>query len=422
VSTAHHPPADRRAPRPASAVLRRSGRPVRGLGAAAGLVAVVVATTSCAGLPVEQTARALPAARAQVAAPAPAVSVEARGAAGAVPYARPLAVTATDGALTSVTGSGPDGTQVTGAIGPDGRWTSTSTLFPASTYALTAHVRDAAGVDRALPLSVRTRAAARTYSVALSPGDDAVVGVGQAVQVRLGAPVEDPAVRADVERHLRVVTTPAVKGSWRWTSPTELRYRGRQPWAAGTTVRVTAALTHVRVPGGSWGAADRTTSYRVGDAVTSVVDVAAHTMTVSRNGRVLRVLQASMGKPGFETRNGTFVVLEKFADRVMDSATVDLPPGTPAYRTAVQDAVRLTNSGTFTHGAPWSVSSQGRANVSHGCINLSPADADWFYRLATRGDVVRVVGSTVGPSLTDAGSQDWNLTYAQWRSGSALAR
>ena len=171
---------------------------------------------------------------------------------------------------------------------------------------------------------------------------------------------------------------------------------------------------------GVWGTA-RTSSFRVGDTLSSVVDVAAHTMTVSLNGAVVRVMKASMGKPGFDTRNGNFVVLEKFADRVMDSATVDLPPGTPAYKTAVKDAVRITNSGTFTHGAPWSVSSQGRRNVSHGCVNLSPADAHWYYLNAKRGDVVTVVNSTTGPNLSDAGSQDWNLTFDQWRSGSALA-
>jgi lipoprotein-anchoring transpeptidase ErfK/SrfK len=138
-------------------------------------------------------------------------------------------------------------------------------------------------------------------------------------------------------------------------------------------------------------------------------------MTVRRDGAVLRVLRASMGKPQFATRNGTFIVLEKSRRRIMDSATVDLPPGTPAYRTAVEHAVRITNSGTFTHGAPWSVPSQGVRNVSHGCINLSPADAAWFFDLARRGDVVKVVNSSRGATSWDAGSRDWNMSYADWK-------
>ena len=43
-----------------------------------------------------------------------------------------------------------------------------------------------------------------------------------------------------------------------------------------------------------------------------------------------------------------------------------------------------------------------------------------FNWAVTVGDVVRVVNSTSGPALSDAGSQDWNMSFAQWRSGSAL--
>ncbi len=261
----------------------------------------------------------------------------------------------------------------------------------------------------------------RPLAMTLTPGDGAVVGVGQAVALRLGTPVTDRAARAVLERQLVVRTVPAVLGAWHWTSPTELRYRGAGFWPAGTQVTVTAAVTHVPVAPGVWVGGRRTTSFSVGAALTSVVDVQAHTMTVSRDGTVLRVLPASTGRPGSDTRSGTFVVLEKAAALVMDSATVDLPPGTPAYRTAVEDAVRITSSGTFTHGAPWSVASQGRRNVSHGCVNLSPVDAHWFFEQVRRGDVVTVVGSPTAASPTDAGSQDWSLTFDAWVAGSALA-
>ena len=167
-------------------------------------------------------------------------------------------------------------------------------------------------------------------------------------------------------------------------------------------------------PGGAWGSGVRTSRFTVGDAVVSTVDVAAHTMTVTRNGEVLRVLKASMGKPEHPTRGGTHLVLEKDATRVMDSDTVGLPG---AYRTEVQWAVRLTYSGTFTHSAPWSVADQGVRNVSHGCINLSPEDAKWFYDLARRGDVVHVVGTDEPPLPDDPGSVDWNVPFEEWVSG-----
>ncbi len=400
---------------------RRSGRLLVGVAGLLAVAAVAAGSTvyvrSSADAATPGPARATAAARAV---PAPTVALSGAAADGSIPWSSPLTLAVTDGTLEQVTGTGPEGVVLTGDVGPAGTWSSSTPLWPSTTYALVADVRDAAGRTRSLPLSATTAAPQKTLGVTLLPGDDAVVGVGQALAVRLGTPVTDKAVRAEVERRLTVTTVPAQPGSWRWTSSRELRYRGPEFWAAGTRITLSAALAHLQAAPGVWGTGTRTSTFTVGDALTAVVDTRAHTMVVSRNGAVVRTMKASMGKPQFATRNGTFVVLEKFADRVMDSATVDLPPGTPAYRTAVKDAVRITNSGTFTHGAPWSVKSQGVANVSHGCINLSPVDADWYFHQAKRGDVVTVVGSTVGPSLSDAGSQDWNLTYDQWRSGSAL--
>jgi lipoprotein-anchoring transpeptidase ErfK/SrfK len=192
----------------------------------------------------------------------------------------------------------------------------------------------------------------------------------------------------------------------------ELHYRPAQFWAAGTKVSVRSDLDRLQLPGGVWGAGVRTSEFTIGDAVVSTVDVAAHTMTVRRNGEVLRVLPASMGKPEFPTRAGVHLVLEKEATKVMNSDTVGLPG---EYRTKVDWAVRLTYSGTFTHSAPWSVKDQGVRNVSHGCVNLSPADAKWFYDNARRGDVVEVVNSPVGPKLDDPGAADWNLSFADWK-------
>ena len=177
-------------------------------------------------------------------------------------------------------------------------------------------------------------------------------------------------------------------------------------------------LDRLALPGGTFGSGRRTSGFRIGEAVVSTVDVAAHTLTVTRGGEVLRVLKASMGAPEFPTRGGTHLVLEKAAARVMDSDTVGLPG---AYELEVEWAVRLTYSGTFTHSAPWSLASQGVANVSHGCINLSPDDARWFFEQVRRGDVVEVVNATEGPKLSDPGAADWNLDFAQWRAGSALS-
>jgi lipoprotein-anchoring transpeptidase ErfK/SrfK len=348
---------------------------------------------------------------AQAAVAVPAAFASSTGADGAQPWSAPLVVGAHDGELLDVVALGPDDAPLAGAV-TAGTWTSTGQLLPSTVYRVSVTVRDAAGQERTRPLVVRTAAAERVLTAALSPGDDAVVGVGMPVTVRLDGPVSDPAAREALAARLSVESEPSVRGAWRWMNDAELHWRPAEFWPAGTQVSVRADLERLPLPDGTWGSGVRTSQFRIGEAVVSTVDVAAHTMTVTRGGEVLRVLKASMGKPEHPTRGGTHLVLEKDATRVMDSDTVGLPG---EYRTKVDWAVRLTYSGTFTHSAPWSVAQQGVANVSHGCINLSPDDAKWFYDLARRGDVVQVVGTDVPPKLDDPGAADWNLTFDQWR-------
>ena len=52
--------------------------------------------------------------------------------------------------------------------------------------------------------------------------------------------------------------------------------------------------------------------------------------------------------------------------------------------------MRVTWGGVYVHSAPWSVASQGNANVSHGCINLSPDNAAWYYKTVNIGDPIIV--------------------------------
>jgi lipoprotein-anchoring transpeptidase ErfK/SrfK len=330
---------------------------------------------------------------------------------GLQPWSAPLVMTARGGELLDVVAVGPADTVLSGDL--DGtRWTSTGTLLPSSTYTVTTTALDSAGEEHRQQHSIRTSDPEQVVTAALSPGDDVVVGVGTPIAVRLDTPVSDPDARERLEGRLSVETQPAVRGAWRWMHDKELHWRPAEFWPTGTQVSVEADLDRLPLPGGLWGSGTRTAEFEIGDAVISTVDVAAHTMTVTRNGEVLRVLPASMGTPDNPTRGGTHLVLEKYASKVLDSDTVGLPG---EYETEVQSAVRLTYSGTFTHAAPWSVKDQGVRNVSHGCINLSPADAAWFYELARRGDVVHVVGTDVPPKLDDPGAADWNLSFEDWR-------
>ena len=329
---------------------------------------------------------------------------------GSQPWNSPIQVTTPDGRLVDVVAIGPDDAPVPGTL-TGGVWTSTGALKPSSTYRVTATVR-AGGNPAKHPLVVRTSAPTKVLQATLDPGDGAVVGVGLPAAVHLSGAVTDAAARAAVVQRLSVTTTPAVEGAWRWVSSSELHWRPASFWAAGTVVDIKADLEGLSLPGGVWGTGSHTTHYSIGDAVVSTADVNAHTLTVTRNGQVVRVLKASMGKPTRETRNGVDLVLEKDSTVVMNSDTVGLPG---EYKTKVDWAVRLTYSGTFTHSAPWSVADQGVRNVSHGCVNLAPADAKWFYDLVKRGDPVQVVGSPVAPLPSDPGSEDWNMPFEQWR-------
>jgi lipoprotein-anchoring transpeptidase ErfK/SrfK len=70
--------------------------------------------------------------------------------------------------------------------------------------------------------------------------------------------------------------------------------------------------------------------------------------------------------------------------------------------------VQFDNSGNFVHSAPWSVADQGNRNVSHGCINISPADAQWFYDNFGIGDPI-VVTNSMGSYTQNDGGQDWQI-------------
>lgn len=208
--------------------------------------------------------------------------------------------------------------------------------------------------------------------VAVTPSAGGVVGVYPPVTVRYAAPVTD---RAAAERQLVVRAPDPVPGSVTWRGDREMVWLPDAFLPARTLVQVTAA---------GW-----RTEFATNDGVTAVGDLSAHTFTVSIGGIPVRTMPASFGKPGFETPTGTFPVLEKFRYLTFDSRTIGIPLSSPeGYLIDGEYAVRLTWGGVFVHSAPWSVESQGYANVSHGCANLAPDDAAWYYGTVGIGDPV----------------------------------
>jgi lipoprotein-anchoring transpeptidase ErfK/SrfK len=208
------------------------------------------------------------------------------------------------------------------------------------------------------------------------PTNGAVVGVAHPVVVTFTAPVAD---RVAAERSIRVISPSNMTAHFEWVENNVVQWVPSHYWPTHTRVSV-----EVQGLG---------TGFETGDALVGVASISAHTFTVSRNGEVLRAMPASMGKPTRPTPIGSFSALSKERTVVMDSRTIGIPLSSPeGYRITASYAVRVTWSGVYVHSAPWSVDSQGYANVSHGCINLSPDNAAWYFDIVNIGDPIEVVG------------------------------
>jgi len=133
-------------------------------------------------------------------------------------------------------------------------------------------------------------------------------------------------------------------------------------------------------------------------------------MNVYRDGKLFANWPISSGRPGDETPNGTYLTIEK-------ANPVDMVG--PGYNIEVPWSVRFTWSGDYLHDAYWSVGQQGFTNVSHGCVNMSPADAETYYKMAVPGDPVKITGSPRA-GVRDNGWTMWFLPWNQWARGSAL--
>jgi lipoprotein-anchoring transpeptidase ErfK/SrfK len=334
---------------------------------------------------------------------------------------QPIVVTAVAGSLGGVTVTAKGGGEVPGTLSDDGRhWQSSGVLLPATAYRVTAAMTGSTPQLAATKsVTIRTMDSAASFEARISPRDGATVGVGMPVLVRFSAPV-DQEHRANVQRALTVTSTPPVEGAWSWASDTRVEYRPKEFWPAGTTVAVSADLAGVQAGENTWGARDKGVQFTIGRSVVSVVDVDDHQMTVTIDGTLARSIPVTTGKDGFATRGGIRVISEKLAETRMDAASTGVVPGDPEYYNLdVRYAMRMTNSGEFIHGAPWSVASQGVDNVSHGCVGMSLTDAKWLFEQSRVGDVVTIVNSTrelePGNGLTQ-----WNVGWEDWAAGSAL--
>lgn len=349
--------------------------------------------------------------------PAPAIRISPAAGSAGVRLDAPVVVTSSGGRLTTVRVV-TAGKIVPGSLDTAGTsWRSSNPLAAARAYAVSAMAAGAGG-RTAAHSTFRTLTPRKVLTADVFPWGNRRVGVGSPIVVRFSSPV---AHRAAVEKRLVVAASKPVTGAWRWFSSTEAHYRPRAYWPAYDRVRLHVDLAGLDAGKGTWGTRTREVSFRIGAAHTSVVDARRHVMTVSSQGMVVRTVKVSVGRDRYPTHAGVHVVLEKMPVRTMDSRTVGIPRNSPdGYFETVYWDTRISNSGEFVHAAPWSARAQGRTNVSHGCVNVSTADAEWFYGFSQVGDVVSVVHTGEPSRLDDAGTADWNVSWRTWLQGSAL--
>jgi lipoprotein-anchoring transpeptidase ErfK/SrfK len=227
-----------------------------------------------------------------------------------------------------------------------------------------------------------------------SPVNGSMVGVAKPIIINFPGRVADAGA---AEQAVHISSDPPVPGKFYWVTPTELRWRPLSFWPAHTAVNIDAGGVK--------------SSFRTGEALAAVADDATHQMTVTRDGVVEKTIPMSMGMSagGHQTPNGTYYVLDKKATVVMDSSTYGVPVNSAwGYKVNVEDAVQFNNSGDYVHSAPWSTADQGKRNVTHGCINISPSNAKWFYDNFGSGDPIIVKNSTGSYNKND-GSNDWQM-------------
>jgi len=332
----------------------------------------------------------------------------ANGAAAADPSAG-ITVTTTAGKLTDVSVHSA-GSAVPGTLSPDGRtWHSQWALEVSQNYTVTAKASEQGGQPVTKTSAFKTLTPSQTFQTRIFQGYNQSYGVGMPVLLTFSQPITN---KAAVERSLQLTTSNPVVGAWYWDGSQTLAFRPRDYWPPGTTVSFTGHLDGVQGAPGVYGAHTLTQAFTIGPSLVAVANTATHRTQIYYNGQLRYDWPISSGKPGDDTPDGAYLTIEKANPVEMKG---------PGYDISVPWSVRFTFSGDYYHDAFWSVGQQGFDNVSHGCVNLSPANAETYYNLAVPGDPITVVGSPRAGTW-DNGWTYWFLSWPDLLKGSAVGQ
>lgn len=328
----------------------------------------------------------------------------------------PVTVSVQEGTLRHVQAvDTSSGHAVPGAQASDNRsWSTIGPLSYSDRYQLTI---DAVGLDgQAVQRNVSFSTVHPASLVSATVGPDLrTVGVGQPLVVRFNHPVVD---KASAVRALAVTTSPAQQGAWYWISASEAHYRGPSYWLPGTIIKLSANLFGIDLGRGAFGQANNSVTVHVHDSWVAKADGATETMQIFHDGQQVKSMPISLGSAKYPSHVGPHVISDKQPSIVMDSCSYGVCPGQPGYyKEKVDLDERISNDGEFVHSAPWSVGQQGDSNVSHGCVNLSPDNAHWFFDTFGIGDVVEVTNSGGGKLPIYDTYGDWEVPWSQWSTG-----
>ncbi len=294
-------------------------------------------------------------------------------------------------------------------------WTAGDRLEPSATYKLAITGANSEGDKTTTESSFKTASLALSQQTfpTLYPLKGMKVGIGMPVVINFDVAVKD---KAAIEKSLKVVSSPAQAGSWRWFNDKEVRYRPAKFWKPGTKVTAYANVNGVNAGNGIYGQKSVKTNFTVGRSMKIRVNLASDVAKVYRDGKVVRTIYVSGGKPGWQTRSGVKLIMAKEWNKTMTNEMIGAEED---YSLTAAYALRITNSGEFLHSAPWNAGNFGRRNASHGCVGMSIGDSGWLIENTLIGDPVITTGSSRGTEL-DNGYGDWNVSYKQYKKGSAV--
>ena len=356
---------------------------------AAVVCAVSLAIAACQGSPAQTPSPP----------PAAALSISPAGGSRDVMTSTVVTVTPARATVTSITVTA-GGAPVEGEVSEGGTvWHSRWALHTSSTYKVTATGTSTSGKIVSATSSFRTMTPSAAMGVHIFQGYQQTYGVGMPVILTFSRPVTR---KAAVEKALEVTTSKPVVGAWSWDGDQTLYFRPRAYWPQNTRGTITGHLDGVQAAPGVYGTADLAQDFRIGSSLIVTLSTRTHYMKVWYRGKLIGNWPVSTGRPGYDTPNGTYLTIEKGNPTRMVGAGYDL---------LVPYAVRFTWSGMYIHAADWSVAQQGVVNVSHGCVNVSPAHAEIYYNLARAGDPVTVTDSPVAGTWGDG----WTVWFWTWR-------